>query len=174
MDTYLSLSSDKELWETLDAKFGVTGASELYVMEQFYNYRMVEDRSIVEQAHEIHALAEDLESYSKEVPCVLPDKFVAEGIISKLPPSWKDFATSLKYKRQEFSVASLIVTLDVEEKARAKDTRVKGIVGSSSANLVQKNNFSHKKKKFKPLQNPTKTNQTATFKKKKKKGVCYV
>jgi hypothetical protein len=30
----------------------------------------------------------------------LPDKFVAGGIIAKLPPSWKDFATSLKHKRQ--------------------------------------------------------------------------
>ena len=27
--------------------------SELYVMEQFYDYMMVDDRSIVEQAHEI-------------------------------------------------------------------------------------------------------------------------
>ena len=66
---------------------------------------------------------------------MLPDKFVAGGIISKLPPSWKDFATSLKHKRQEFNVSDLIGTLDVEEKARAKDTREKG-VESSSANVV--------------------------------------
>ena len=55
--------------------------------------------------------------------CVLPNKFVAGGIIAKLPPSWNNFATSLKHKRQEFSVADLIGTLDVEEKVRAKDTR---------------------------------------------------
>jgi hypothetical protein len=53
----------------------------------------------------------------------LPDKFVAGGIISKLPPSWKDFGTSLKHKRQEFAVVDLICTLDVEEKARANDLR---------------------------------------------------
>ena len=35
----------------------------------------------------------------------------------------------------------LIGTLDVEEKARAKDTRARGIEGGSSANLVQKKNF---------------------------------
>ena len=57
-------------------------------MEQFLIYRMVEDRSVVEQAHEIHTLAKDLKNCSKEAPCVLPDKFVAGGIISKLPPSW--------------------------------------------------------------------------------------
>jgi hypothetical protein len=27
---------------------------------------------------------------------VVPDEFVAWGIISKLPPSWSDFATTLK------------------------------------------------------------------------------
>ena len=52
---------------------------------------------------------------------MLPDKFVASGIIAKLPPSWMDLATSLKHKRQEFSVAELIGSLDVEERARAKD-----------------------------------------------------
>ena len=70
-----------------------------------------------------------------------PDKFVAGGIITKLPPSWRNFATLLKHKRQEFSVPDLIGTLDVEEKARAKDNRARGIEGGSSANLVQKKNF---------------------------------
>jgi len=51
---------------------------------------------------------------------VLPDKFLAGGIISNLPPSWRNFATSLKHKRQEFTINGLIETLDVEEKARAK------------------------------------------------------
>ncbi|XP_025797600.1 uncharacterized protein LOC112877499 [Panicum hallii] len=141
-------------------------------MEQFLEYRMVEDRSVVEQAHEIHTLAKDLKNCTKESPCVLPNKFVAEGIISKLPPSWRDFATSLKHKRQEFTIDGLIGTLDVEEKARAKDIRGKGVVGASSANLVQKNN-SHKNKK-KPPQNQPKTKKTTTFKKKKKTGACYV
>src|SRR6185312_6905865 len=66
----------------------------------------------------------------------------------------------------------LIGTLDVEEKARAKDIRGKEVVGASSTNLVQKNN-SHKNKK-KPPQNQPKTKHTTTFKKKKKKGACYV
>jgi hypothetical protein len=53
---------------------------------------MVEDRSMVEQA-EIHTLAKDLKNCSKETPCTLPDKFVAGSIISKLPLSWRNFAT---------------------------------------------------------------------------------
>ena len=88
--------------------------SELYVMEQFLDYRMVENRSMVEQAHEIHTLAKNLKNCSKESPCVLPDKFVAGGIISKLPPFWRNFATSLKHKRQQFTIDGLTGTLDVE------------------------------------------------------------
>jgi hypothetical protein len=40
--------------------------------EQFHDYRMVDDCSVVEQAHEIQALVKDLEMHG----CELPDKFV--------------------------------------------------------------------------------------------------
>jgi hypothetical protein len=109
VDFYLTTTSSKELW---DAR------SELYVMEQFCDYKMVDDHSIVEQAHEIQSMAKELEGFK----CVLPDKFLTGCIIAKLPPTWMDFATSLKHKRKEFSIADLIGSLDVEEKARAKDT----------------------------------------------------
>jgi hypothetical protein len=88
-------------------------------MEQFLDYRMVEDRSVVEHAHEVQAPAKEIENYSKEAPCVLPNKFVARAIITKLPHSWRDFATSLKHKKNKFTFDDLIATLDVEEKARA-------------------------------------------------------
>ena len=100
---------------------------------------------------------------------------MAGGIIAKLPPSWRNFATSLKHKRQEFTVVNLIGSLDVEEKARAKDTRGHGNEGGSSTHVVQKENFkSHKNKgkgkaEFKP-----KCVQTTNFKKKKNNGKCYV
>jgi hypothetical protein len=52
-------------------------------MEQLFDYKMVENHPVVEQAHEIQALDKELEQF----PCVLPDKFVAGGIMAKLPPS---------------------------------------------------------------------------------------
>ena len=62
----------------------------------------------------------------------------------------------------------LIGTLDVEEKARAKDTRARGIEGGSSANLVQKKNFQPHK-----FKNKGKFDGKAKFDG-KKKGVCHV
>ena len=170
--SYIRLPTGKALWDAFEAQYGVSDVgSESYVMEQFLDYMMVEDRSVVEQAHEIYTLAKDLKNCSKDAPCVLPDKFMAGDINSKLSSSWKDFATSLKHQGQEFTIDGLIGTLDVEEKARANDACGKGIVGISSANFVQKNNF-HKNKK-KPSQNQSKTKHTTMFKK-KKIGACFV
>jgi hypothetical protein len=91
---------------------------------------------------------------------------VAGGIIAKFPPSWKDFATSLKHKRQEFNVEELIDTLYVEERARTKDNG-KG-VETSTANVVQKRHFRkfNKKKNQNKQENTNKPVQTAQFKKK--------
>jgi hypothetical protein len=95
---------------------------------------------------------------------------VAGCIIAKLPSTWRNFATSLKHKRHELSVENLIASLDVEEKARAKDTGSKGGEGHSSANMVQKN---HNKGKGKPKSN--KPNKSTNFKKKKNKAelTCF-
>ena len=144
--SYMSFDTGKDMWDALEAKFGASDAgSELYVMEQFYDYKMTDERSVVQQAHEIQSLAKELEHFK----CNLPDKFVAGGIIAKLPSSWSNFATSLKHKRQEFSVSDLIGSLDVEEKARAKDTRNRALEGGSTANFVQKKNSQSYKPKYK-------------------------
>ena len=93
---------------------------------------MVNNRYVVEQAHEIQCIVKELEL----LKCVLPEKFVTGCMIAKLPPSWRNFATTLKHKRQEISVENLIASLDVEEKARAKDTTEKGGEVQSTANMV--------------------------------------
>jgi hypothetical protein len=106
--SYSILPTGKELWDALVGKFGVTDAgSKLYLMEQLYDYKMVENRSVVEQAHEFQALAKELELF----PCPLPDKFVAGGIIAKLPPSWKDFATSLIRDKSSTWKSSLVLLM---------------------------------------------------------------
>jgi len=69
-------------------------------------------------------------------------------------------------------------SLDVEEKARAKDTHGKG-VESSSANVVQKKKqYAFRNKKKNKQENKQRTNpklkQTTTFKKKKADGDCFV
>nr|ABF98465.1 retrotransposon protein, putative, Ty1-copia subclass [Oryza sativa Japonica Group] len=157
VEVYMHMTDAKELWDALNTKFGATDASnDLYIMEQFHDYKMADNRSVVEQAHEIQTMAKELEL----LKCVLPDKFVAGCIIAKLPPSWRSFGTALKHKRQEYSVEGLIASLDVEEKAREKDAASKGDGGQSSANVVHKAQNKSKGK--------YKAQQTTNFKKQKK------
>nr|AAO66536.1 retrotransposon protein, putative, Ty1-copia sub-class [Oryza sativa Japonica Group] len=123
VEVYMYMTDAKELWDALNTKFGATDASnDLYIMEQFHDYKMSDNHSVVEQAHEIQTMAKEIEL----LKCVLPDKFVAGCIIAKLPPSWRDFGTALKHKRQEYSFEGLIASLDVEEKAQEKDAASKG------------------------------------------------
>jgi hypothetical protein len=93
---------------------------------------MVDGKSVVTQAHEIQCMVKEL----RLTKIIVPDEFVAGGIIAKLPPSWRDFATSLKHKRVHMSISDLITSLDVEEKARTKDERSKGAESQTSVNMV--------------------------------------
>ena len=94
-DVYMNIKSATELWEALEHKFFAADVGcELYVMEQYHDFKMVENRWVVEQAHEFQLIVRELEQLGH----VLPDKFVAGGMIAKLPPSWRNFATALKHK----------------------------------------------------------------------------
>ncbi|KAK1695814.1 hypothetical protein QYE76_012511 [Lolium multiflorum] len=69
VDPYMAFDHGKDAWDALEAKFGVSDAgTESYVMEQYYDYRMTDERSVVEQAHEIQSLAKELEQFK----CTLP------------------------------------------------------------------------------------------------------
>ena len=47
-DVYMHTEDGNELWEALNAKFSASDAdSELYIMESFHDYGMVNNRSIV-------------------------------------------------------------------------------------------------------------------------------
>jgi len=145
VDAYLHMRVAKNLWDVLEVKFGATDAgSELYTMEQFHDYKMVDNRSVLDQAHELQVIAKELEL----LKCELPDKFVAGCIIAKLPPGWRNFATSLKHLRREFSVEDVIGHLSVEQNSRAKDSHVKGAEGSSSNNVLRKNFHKFKRKNY--------------------------
>ena len=90
---YIDETEAKALWV---AKCNATDAgNELYLMESFHDYRMVNNRSVVEQVHEVQCIVKDLDLLKSSIP----DKFVAGCIIAKLPSQWRNFATTLKHKR---------------------------------------------------------------------------
>jgi hypothetical protein len=117
-DTYIRYKTAKEMCDTLNTEYGGSDVgTELYIIEQYHDYQIVDGKSVVTQAHEIQCMVKELTL----LKIVVPDEFVDEGIIAKLPPSWRDFATALKHKRVHMSILDLIASLDVEEKAQIKD-----------------------------------------------------
>jgi hypothetical protein len=88
----MHIKDAKTLWDHLNATYGAYVSKELYIMKSFNDYKMVANKSVVEQAHEIQRLAKELEL----LKCVLPDEFVAGCIIAKLPSSWRNFGKNKK------------------------------------------------------------------------------
>ena len=71
-DSYMLFDSGKDMWAALEAMFGSSGAgNELYVMEQFCDYKMTDEHSVVQQTHEIQSLSKELEYFK----CVAGKKF---------------------------------------------------------------------------------------------------
>ncbi|CAO2147295.1 unnamed protein product [Urochloa humidicola] len=170
-DVYMHCTDPTELWDALERKFAVSeGGRLLYSAEQFYDYSIDDAKSIVAQAHELQVLVGDIASLG----CPLPDRFVAAGIIAKLPTSWRNFASFLKHKREDISTKDLIITLDVEEKARAKDVPGTSTQGASANVVVNKPNYKGKGKG----NYGGKPKKTTNFKKKPEKNekirACYV
>jgi hypothetical protein len=160
-DIYLRYKTIKEMWDTINTEYGGSDTcTELYIIEQYYDYQMVDGKSVVTHAHEIQCMVKKLGL----LKIIVPDEFVAGGIIAKLPPSWRDFTTALKHERVHMSISDLIASLDVEEKARAKDRRSKGAEGQTSVNMVHQPQ-THGKGKARQNQNNSKPKQTTTFKK---------
>jgi hypothetical protein len=106
------------MWDALNIEYGGSDAgTELYIIKQYHDYQMVDEKGVITQFHEIQCMVKEL----KLLQFVVPDEFVTGDIIAKLPPSLRDFATALKHKRVHMSISDLIASLDVEKKARAKD-----------------------------------------------------
>jgi hypothetical protein len=53
-DVYLHNKTGKELWDALNNNYGGSDAgTELYIIEQYHDYKMVDEKGMVEQALEI-------------------------------------------------------------------------------------------------------------------------
>jgi hypothetical protein len=74
--TYLHYKTIKEMWDTLNTEYGGSDAgTELYITEQYHDYQMVDEKSVVTQAHKIQCMVKEL----RLLKIVVPNEFVAGG-----------------------------------------------------------------------------------------------
>ena len=67
-----------------------------YVIRNFRNFQMTEDRDVWSQIHDYHLLINDLAIEDIK----LPEPFVASYLVETLPESWRDYKNNMKHKRK--------------------------------------------------------------------------
>uniref|UniRef100_A0A2N9HZD6 Integrase catalytic domain-containing protein n=1 Tax=Fagus sylvatica TaxID=28930 RepID=A0A2N9HZD6_FAGSY len=179
-DIYCSYKSAKDIWEALKKKYSTEDAGlKKYVVGRFLDYKMIDDKPIMEQVHEYQNVV--LEILAEGM--VIDDAFQAAALIEKLPPSWKEYRNYLKHKKRDMSLEDLVVHIRIEESNRQKDKNDLVNEFSSKANLVEQNQLgkSENFQKFTRGKGPNKKfeKRENKFKKhdkvqKKKKGPCFV
>ncbi|XVF33154.1 hypothetical protein REPUB_Repub17cG0143800 [Reevesia pubescens] len=106
--------SAKELWEELKLvylyeEFGTKRAQ----VRKYIEFQIVDGRPIVEQTLELNNIADSIVAAG----IMIDENFHVSAIISKLPPSWKDFC--VKLMREEYMPFWLLMEhIRVEEESR--------------------------------------------------------
>nr|KYP32811.1 Retrovirus-related Pol polyprotein from transposon TNT 1-94 [Cajanus cajan] len=104
-----------ELWDALGLKYGSAEKGlRRYSCERMIYFQMENGKPFSDQVHEFENIIYDRKM--KEI--TLPDIMLVSLLISKLPPSWFEFARSLKHKPDHFTLSDLLVTLQIEDKHR--------------------------------------------------------
>jgi hypothetical protein len=134
-DVYSSESfTAKLLWEKLDQTHNTDSQGlEKYSVARFLDFKLVDTKSMTEQAHEFEMLVHAL----KESGMDLPEKFQVMAVIEKLPKSWEEFALSLKRQKGEITWTNLMLDISVQEQHKSKQGHVMPAEhGSSKVNVV--------------------------------------
>ncbi|KAH9720235.1 hypothetical protein KPL70_006028 [Citrus sinensis] len=168
-DQYHNKPISKEIWDSLEAKYMMEDAtSKKFLASKFFNYRMVDNRLVVEQYNEILHILDQFNQHNMK----MDESIIVSSIIDKLPPSWKDYKKSLKHNKEEISLDGLGQSLRIEEELKLNSFEDQTTT-TSKINVVEEG------KDFKHSNHP-KNNQKRKFdskenqnNKKKKKGTCH-
>ncbi|GKC60230.1 zinc finger, CCHC-type containing protein [Tanacetum coccineum] len=156
----------KELWDLLESKYmAENSSSKKFLVSNFYNYKMVDSRPVMEQYNELLRI---LGQYTQH-DLKMDESISVSSIIDKLPPSWKDFKHTLKHGKDDLSLVQLGSHLRIEESLRAQDSdKGKGKeVGGPSVNMTEEGKNKHNKEN-KGKKRSSENNSSSSSKKKPK------
>nr|GEW99881.1 zinc finger, CCHC-type [Tanacetum cinerariifolium] len=112
---YQNVESSKKLWDSLEAKYMAGDVSSKKFLESnFTNYKLTDSRSVMEQYDELLCILGIFTQHEID----MDEAIQVSCIIDKLPPSWKDFKHTLKYKKEELTLVELGSHLRIEESLR--------------------------------------------------------
>ena len=163
----------KHLWMALEKKYKSENTGfQRYAVAKLLEFKMVDSRSIMDQVEQLQLINNEITAEGM----ILPEAFIVDCTIEKLPPSWVDFKNYLKHKRKQMSLESLISRLHNEATIRLSKNEERGYQAYLAEQLKAKGKgkVGEKNYKFKNLQATSST----SFKKhtsgaKKFGGKCH-
>ncbi|XP_019198081.1 PREDICTED: uncharacterized protein LOC109191863 [Ipomoea nil] len=172
-DIYQYEESSKDLWDVLEAKYiSEDASSKKFLVSEFNDYKMVDNRPVMEQFHEIVRILGQMRQHDMH----MDDSIAIASIIDKLPPSWKKVQRTLKHKKEALTMEQLGVDLRVEEGIRLQESKNAGnakVTGASGSviNYVDEGKSSENRK---GKGKPGKATNSSKFKKKGKRKGIYI
>ncbi|XP_020242811.1 uncharacterized protein LOC109821027 [Asparagus officinalis] len=120
-DLFTRIKSAREIWNiALEFKYKAEEeGTNKYLIAKYLDYKMVDDKSVLEQVHELEVLVNKIHV----LKIVLLESFQVAAIIAKLPSTWKDYSKKLMYKTEEISLEQLQKILRIEEESRLRDSK---------------------------------------------------
>ncbi|GJU74038.1 hypothetical protein Tco_1265443 [Tanacetum coccineum] len=118
-DIYQNIESEKELWDSLEAKYMAEDAStKKFLVSKFTNYKMTDSRLVMEKYNVLLGILGRFTQHKMN----MDDAIQIYCTIDKLPPSWKDFKHTLKRNKEELTLVELGSHLRIEESPRVHDS----------------------------------------------------
>nr|GMC94611.1 zinc finger, CCHC-type [Ipomoea batatas] len=134
-DIYQYEESSKDLWDVLKEKYTSEDASsKKFLVSEFNEFIMVDNRSVMEQFHEIVRILGQIRHYGMN----MDDSIAIASIIDKLPPSWNKLHRALMQRKEELTMEQLDSHLYVEEGIRQKESKKKSggrLIGASGSTI---------------------------------------
>ncbi|XP_021757936.1 uncharacterized protein LOC110722971 [Chenopodium quinoa] len=142
-DLYVNMKSSKEMWESLEKKYGADDAGKKkYVTGNWLNFKLVDTKPIMDQVHVYENYVAEILAQGMKMCEILQ----ANVLIEKLPDSWSDYQNHLKHKKRDLTLEELVSHMKIEEANRLKDVSYKPKnVLSIKYNLVESSADSDKK-----------------------------
>ena len=114
-DIYQFHESAKLLWDSLEDKYmSEDASSKLFLVSNFNNYKMLDNRPVMDQFHELQRMYNSMKVHG----ITMDEIYIVSSIIDKLPSSWRDVRHTLKHKKEEITLVELAQHLQVEVSLR--------------------------------------------------------
>lgn len=89
------------MWEVLERKYNKRNTrDEKYVVVEYFDFKMLDDKSLLDEAHDVKILIAKITARG----ILVDERLQVLTLINKFLPSWSDFQVPLKHKRVEMSL----------------------------------------------------------------------